>query len=345
MLLGGGIALGLAGAELARRIRRGPELAGQVTLITGGSRGLGFLLAREFVRQGCQVAICARDEAELERARRDLEDQENGDVLAIQCDVTDRNQVERMVRLTRERFGRVDILVANAGTIQVGPVRTMNAEDFDNAMRVMFWGVLYPILEVLPEMLERRGGRIVNITSIGGKVSVPHLAPYTCAKFAAVGLSESLRAELKKDGVRVTTVVPGLMRTGSFLNAHFKGQQEREFSWFTLGAATPFVSIGAERAARQIVRAVRRGSGECVLSLPAKLMARFHGLFPGLTAEMMALADRLVLPAADGGSDQPGRGMEVHQRANSRVLRALGGMGFSAAERYHQHPGPVGAGG
>ena len=148
-----------------------------------------------------------------------------------------------------QRFGRVDIVVNNAGIIQVGPMPTTTVEDFATALDVMFWGVLYPTLAVLPQMRARRNGRVVNITSIGGMVSVPHLLPYTCARFAAVGLSEGLRAELGQEGIHVTTVVPGLMCTGSYLQARFQGQPEREFTWFALGATLPLISISAEPAA------------------------------------------------------------------------------------------------
>jgi hypothetical protein len=181
----------------------------------------------------------------------------------------------------------------------------------------------------------------VNITSVGGKVSVPHLVPYGCAKFAAVGLSEGLRAELADAGIRVTTVVPGLMRTGSHLNAEFKGRQEAEFVWFGLAASLPLLSMDAERAARQIVRAVRRGDSEVILTLPANLLARFGGVLPGLTADLLGLVDR-VLPKADG-ERAPARGIEVQERLDSRVLNALTALGRSAARRFHQHPGPGGA--
>ncbi len=325
---GGAAALGLAGYQLIRRISE-QNLAGQVALITGSSRGLGFLLAREFQRQGCRIVLCARDQAALDQARREL----GGDSIAIRCDVTDREQVANLVRQAKRHFGRIDILVNNAGVIQVGPMEKMKVEDFENALRVMFWGVLYPTLEVLPDMLARRSGRIANITSIGGKVAVPHLLPYACAKFAAVGFSEGLRAELHKDGIRVTTVVPGLMRTGSHLNAWFKGDQDREYAWFSVSASTPGVSMNAERAARQIVRAVRRGEAERTLSLPATALARFHGLFPGLTADLLGLTARLL---PKGGSDQLTRGRDVHEKANSRVLTALTGLGRAAAARY-QH--------
>ncbi len=336
LLIGGGAAaagMAVAAAALSRLAEA--DISGEVVLITGGSRGLGFLLARQFARQRCRIVICARDRDELQRAEAALR-AEGADVLAVPCDITDQQQVQDLANQAKNRFGRIDILVNNAGTIQVGPVEKMTVADFENAMKVMFWGVLYPTLEVLPEMMRRRSGRIVNITSIGGKVSVPHLVPYCCAKFAAVGLSEGLRAELRKDGVRVTTIVPGLMRTGSYLNALFKGRREEEFRWFSLGAALPGPSMSAERAARQIVKAVRRGSAERILSLPAALLGRFHGLFPGLTSDLMSLADRIVLPSAEGGEVDLRRGMDVHQQAASKVMTALTGLGLSAARKYNQ---------
>jgi NAD(P)-dependent dehydrogenase (short-subunit alcohol dehydrogenase family) len=341
LLAGAGVGAGIAAAQLIRR-RRGADLAGQAVLISGSSRGLGFLLAREFARGGCRVAINARDATELERARSALE-RDGAEVFAVAADFTDPGQVRSSVERVRERFGAIDILVNNLGTIQVGPVESMKVEDFETALRVMFWGVLHPTLAVLPEMISRRSGRIVNITSIGGKVSVPHLLPYNCAKFATVGLSEGLRAELKRHGIHAITIVPGLMRTGSFLNAFFKGRQEQEFRWFSLGAALPFVSMDAGRAARQIVTATKRGRPERVLTLPALLLAKFHGLFPGLTAELMTIADRLILPSPEGGKDESLRGMEVHRRAKSSVLNALTKLGLNAADRLNQHPGPVAA--
>ena len=133
-----------------------------------------------------------------------------------------------MVAEAAELLGPIDVLVNNAGIITVGPFLEMDVEDFDQAMKVMFWGPLYTTLAVLPAMRARKQGSIVNITSIGGKVSVPHLLPYCCAKFAAVALSEGLRTELMPDGIRVTTIAPGLLRTGSHLNARFKGKQADE---------------------------------------------------------------------------------------------------------------------
>src|SRR5438477_2406633 len=232
-----GFGAGMAVYSLIRR-REEIDLRGKVVLITGGSRGLGLEMARQFGAQGCPVILCARDRDELARAAQDLEARGIVETHMFECDITDRSQVEQMVAAAVERFGHIDVLVNNAGVIQVGPIEQMTVEDFESAMSVMFWGTLYATLAALPHMRQRGEGRIVNVTSIGGKVSIPHLVPYSCAKFAAVALSEGLRAELASSGIRVITIVPGLMRTGSHLNAKFKGKHEEEFTWFSLGAAT-----------------------------------------------------------------------------------------------------------
>ena len=303
-MIGLGAGAGLA-AYAALRPRPESDLAGQVVLITGGSRGLGLELARQFLSLGCKVAICGRDEEQLARARNHLVERPEAspyaEVFAARCDLSDRDQVEHFVREVNGRFGRIDIVVANAGIIAVGPIDSMQLEDFEQAMSVMFWGALHPIWSVLPSMLERGSGKIVTITSIGGKVSVPHLVPYSCAKFAAVALSEGLRTELRPRGIDVVTIVPGLMRTGSYLNAFFKGRQEREFAWFGLSATLPGMSMDAQRAARQIVTALRRGESERILTLPAQLAARIHGAFPGLTHWLMEVANTM-LPSHEGGS-------------------------------------------
>ena len=175
------------------------------------------------MQEGAHVIILARDRDELARAFEDLS-RRGARVLAIPCDVTEHDQIQAALHEVEARWGPVDVLINNAGTISVGPLETMTEEDFELAMQINFWGPLRTDPGRPAGHAQRGAGRIVNITSIGGKVSVPHLLPYSASKFAFVGLSEGLRAELAKDGVVVTTICPGLMRTGSPRNAMFKGQ-------------------------------------------------------------------------------------------------------------------------
>ena len=242
-------------------------------------------------------------------------------VLALTCDVSDRHQVAELIRSVHNGFGPIDVLINNAGMVDVGPVGAMTAADFERDMATNFWGPLNVILAVLPHMRPRGEGRIVNIASIGGKVSVPHLLPYSSSKFALVGLSEGLRAELRASGILVTTVCPGLMRTGSPRHATFKGRHDAEYTWFSLADNLPLLSMDVERAARRILNAVRHGNSHVVLSLPAKVADKVHGLFPGLTSDALGLANRL-LPGmeshengVEGQHCRPGRLGAVARRA------------------------------
>jgi NAD(P)-dependent dehydrogenase (short-subunit alcohol dehydrogenase family) len=315
--------VGWAARQLLRRATQ-TDLRGQVVLITGSSRGLGLALARELARAGCRLVLCARDAdgSSLERARQDVAAL-GASVLAVPCDVSDPAQVRSLVQNATERFGRIDVLINNAGIISVGPLETLTVEDFERSMGIMFWGGLYTTFEVLPQMRARRQGRIVNITSIGGKVSVPHLAAYGAAKFAAVGFSEGLRAELARDGIVVTTIVPGLMRTGSHLNALFKGQHRQEFGWFSLGATLPLTSMSAEDAARRIVTALQRGEAEVVLTWQAQLLSMVHGVMPGLTADILSLVNR-ALPGPGGIGQATATGHASGSAITDSPLEVLG---------------------
>ena len=313
------------GWRLFRAIRT-PDLTGKVVLVTGGSRGLGLVLARQFAKAGCRVAICARDDQELERARHDLV-RLGGEVMAYRCDVADRDRVEEMVKAVIDRFGALDIVVNNAGIIQVGPFESMTPGDFERALSVNFWGPLQVIWAALPHMRERGQGQIVNITSIGGEVAVPHLLPYDCAKAAFLSLSEGLHAELAQHGIKVTTVVPGLMRTGSPVNASFKGDAEREYEWFSIGDSHVLTSTSAERAARRIVISTRRRDGKVVLSWQARLLRMMHALAPNLVLNGMARINAL-LPRERGLRFEWRRGQDLadadpvaHRRTDEEARR------------------------
>src|SRR3954471_10108570 len=331
--LAGPAAVLLAGAALtatARALRRRPpiQLRDRVAVITGGSRGLGLLMARELAAAGARLAILARDPAELDLARRELAAAGGHRVLALPCDVGNEDEVRWAIDAAAERFGRLDVLINNAGVIQVGPLEDMTVEDFEEAMRVHFWGPLYATLAALPHLRKRETARIVNISSIGGRVAIPHpvpyraskvalggrvaiphLVPYSASKFALVGLSDGLRSELAKEGIYVTTVCPGLMRTGSHVHPRVKGKREEEFAWFAVGDATPLTSMAGKRAARRILEACRYGEPALTLTPQAKAAAFANTVAPNVVARLLELTVRLLpgpSPDGDGGEARPG---------------------------------------
>jgi short-subunit dehydrogenase len=306
-ILGAALLFGTA-AMVGRALVRRPKFAfaNKTALVTGGSRGLGFLLAKRLLREGARVAICARNARELERASKGLS-RGGRQFFGFACDLAERSEVENMVERVGRTLGPVDVLINNAGIIQVGPMSEMKLDDYEEALKNNFWPAVYTTLAVLPSMRQRHAGRIVNISSIGGKVSVPHLLPYCCSKFALAGFSEGVRIELAKEGILVTTVFPGLMRTGSPGHALFKGRHRSEFAWFSISDALPLVSMNAERAARQILAASRRGDAELILSFPARIGALLHSLFPAMTSELLSLANR-CLPGPGGIGTQILRG-------------------------------------
>lgn len=324
----------LAGAGLATRLVRsvGYSLRGRVVLVTGGSRGLGLVLAREYAAHGARLVLVARSAPELERATHELRAR-GAEALPVTCDVTDDASVEAAVGKAYDRFGQIDVLVNNAGEIEVGPVESMRRDDWERAFETNFWGALRFTLAVLPAMRARGEGRIVNISSIGGLVAVPHLLPYTASKFALTGLSLGLRAELAKDGVRVITVCPGLMRTGSPINVIYKGEHRAEHAWFSVGDSLPVLSMSARRAARRIVRATRTGQARVILSSPAKIAALANALTPGLVTSMMAIVNRM-LPASTDPHGHTG-----HESASSAVPSWLTALGDRAA-RANNELGP-----
>jgi short-subunit dehydrogenase len=330
-VVGAGLAIGRAVAS-----RSSYSFRDRSVVITGGSRGLGLEIARVLAREGASLTLVARDEDELARARATLE-VTGAHVLPLRCDIAHLADVKQALQDVVDHYGRVDVLVNCAGVIQVGPMEHMALEDYEAAMNVHFRGPLHTMLAALPYMRHQHGGRIVNIASIGGKVPVPHLAPYAASKFALVGLSSSLHAELADDNILITTVSPGLMRTGSPLNASMKGRHEAEYAWFAISDALPGLSVAASRAARQIVDACRRGQAELIISLPAKLAAAFYGLMPSTFVTVASLANRF-LPAPSGADgDQARLGRDSSSRWAPSRLTVLSDR---AAARNNELPRP-----
>lgn len=307
----------------------------KIFLITGGSRGLGLVIAREVCRRGGKVALLARNLEELGRAEDELL-KRGGKVLAIGCDLQERAHAEAVVKRTLEYFGRIDVLINNAGIIQVGPLDHMQRRDFEQSLGLHFWAPYELVMQVVPHMRTQGGGRIVNISSIGGKMAVPHMSPYSAGKFALTGFSDSIRAELARDKILVTTVAPGLMRTGSHVNAQFKGEHDSEFAWFAASSGLPLISMNAERAARKILAACRRGQSSLTLTFAARLGIIGNAIAPNLTAFMMKATNRfLPQPTARSGDELRG-GWQSRPPHSSQGW--LTGLADAAIDRNNESP-------
>lgn len=305
--LAAGAGLVLAARAIYRHLTA-YDFEGKVVLITGGSRGLGLVMARKLAKEGARLVLCSRNETELENARMELAG--NGaDVLVMKCDVTVQEQVNSMIENVQNEFGPIDVLINNAGVIHAGPVTEMTVQDFEEAINTHYWGPIYTTLAVLPAMKARKQGRILNVSSIGGKISVPHLVPYSASKFALVGLSEGLRAELAQYNIVVTTATPGLMRTGSPRHAILKGQHKKEYALFKIMDSSPLTSNSAEASAAEILDALRYGDAEVTTTLPAIVAEYLHNLSPGLMTSVFSVVNSM-LPGEGGIGKNRAKGYE-----------------------------------
>lgn len=309
---------------------------GTSAVVTGASRGLGLAIARQLADRGARLVICARDGEALSEAAWQLRNA-GAVVHPVRCDITHADAPQRLLAEAEHRHGGLDLLVNNAGEIQVGPLSAMREADFRSAMETMYFAPLRLILAARP-MMRRRGGTLVNVTSLGGRIAAPHLLPYVGAKFALTGLSEGLRAELADDGISVTTVVPGLMRTGSHLGADFRGKPPREYAWFAAGAALPLLSMDADRAARAVVRAAERRRPEIILGAAAQVAVRLHGLAPATTTRAATIAARLLNQAASEGRGEGDAqiGKDAAHSLDSRLMGVLTALNDRAARRLNQ---------
>ncbi len=322
------LALGLSAVAAAILLQRryafrpSPAPRRPVVLITGAAGGLGTALARRYARHDARLILNGRNLAKLQETKTALLHEgvlrAPADCLLLPADLTDRGAVQGLIDQAFGHFERIDVLLNVAGVIEVGPIEDQTIDTFEHVMRNNFFSALYTTLTALPRLLEQtplipsgRGSEhrasIVNISSIGGKMAVPHLLPYTAAKFAMTGLSEGLHAELRSKGVRVITVCPGLMRTGGEDHAAFVGDVEKEKAWFELAAKTPGLSASVNTAADDIFRAEQRGAAEITISPQAWLAARIVGIAPGAVSTVSSLINSYLLPQPTAGPTTPQR--------------------------------------
>lgn len=323
-LLLGAAAIGYALTSTLRRY----DFENKVVLITGGSRGLGLVLARQLAQRGALIGLMARDALELARARQTISSHSLVQLLA--ADVTAPSQVEQAVNALVRQFGRIDVVINNAGQILAAPFEDTTDADFKAMLDVHFWGTLHVTRAALPYLSRQGQGRVINVCSIGGRIPVPHLSAYCASKFAQVGLSEVLAEELREKGIRVTTVLPGLMRTGSHRQAWFKGNQSSEYQLFSLVGGMPVTSMSADRAARMIIRAAEQGRAEAIIPFSVRQIAKATSLAPNTAMAVMAATNRM-LPGPGSKFAVQGKQMELHP-----AVAAAATLSERAAERNNE---------
>jgi len=326
-----------SGLLMLSQLGAGDTFENQSVVITGGSRGLGLALAKQLASERAKLTLLARDGEELQRASRVIRDSYPGTpILTIACDVTQDHAVAEALKRASNTFGGIDMVINNAGSITVGPYECMTKEDFEAQMNLHFYAVMNVINRALPYLRAGNGKRIVNICSMGGRVAVPHMLPYDASKFALSGYSQGLMAELAPEGISVTTIYPTVMRTGSPIQAVFKGDHEKEFAWFQMVDVLPFISMSADSAARKIVEAARTRRAELMPSLAARARMIAAGFMPELVASTM----KLVAAAMPKGTS-----MYHKTGAQSRALfdkteaaRGLRKRAHEAERKWNQRP-------
>lgn len=321
-----------ASAFLGGRIMKSvteEKLEGKVIVITGGTSGLGFALMQKLLKEKSKISLCARDEDDLQKLKSNYPA-----AFTMKCDVGDKAQVFDFIQKTIQHFGRIDIVINNAGIIMVGPMESLKREEYEKAMDVMYWGIVNTTLAVVPHMKENGYGQIVNITSVGGKVSIPHLLPYSAAKFAAVGFSEGITPELRNSNIFVTTIVPGLMRTGSYKNALFQKGNRKSYKLFSAISSAPFLTVSAEKAARRVILAMKQKRPVKVIGLQARALIELHHFFPNTLLKAFFLTTK-ALPSQEGVKAYE-KGEKIRERSPDAEVPLIKELGKKAENDFQE---------
>lgn len=264
-----------------------PRFQDKVVLITGASSGIGEALAREFVREGAAVAVTARRVDRLRALETDLKKQ-GGRALALACDVTQDGQVEAALDKARQTFGRIDVVVANAGFGVIGKIDKLSLEDFRRQFETNVFGVLRTVLASVNDLIQNKG-QLVLMGSVSGHLSAPEASPYSMSKFAVHALAEALYSELGAKGVAVTLISPGFVAT----EIH-KVNNLGEFREDLKPPVPAWITMPADQAARKMLRAIYRKKREQVITCHGKAFVFLNRLFPGLIPRLFRRFGRKV---------------------------------------------------
>ena len=249
-------------------------LKGKVVLLTGASRGLGVDMAAKFAETGARLALAARSEVELKEVA-DKMAQLGAEVLVVPTDVVDDSSLQALVDRVTSEWGGIDVLINNAGVEKPYEFERLSLDEIDWILDVNVHGLMHLTRMVIPQMIERRSGHIVNIASMAGLVGIPHNSIYSSSKHAVVGFSRSLRLEMKDHGIGVSVVCPGFVQGGMFLE---------------VGRKPPTMAgwVSSDRVAKTVVKAVKDNASEINVNKGLGMITDwFMAIAPNLTGWMM----------------------------------------------------------
>jgi short-subunit dehydrogenase len=250
------------------------DLSGRVALLTGASRNIGALTARALADQGMRLVLAARGGSEIEVVAADLR-QRGCRVLVVPTDVADPASLESLVERARAELGSIDVLVNGAGTIAVAAYDTLDAAQIEAELRVNLAAPMLLTRLVLPEMLARGSGHVVNIASLAGKLGLPYAETYCATKGGLIAFTSALRAAYRSSGVGASVVSPGFVRGAGMY--HRMQEETMVRTPFLFGSSPP------EKVADAVVRAIRLDLPEVVVNpMPVRPLLALQELFPRL---------------------------------------------------------------
>jgi short-subunit dehydrogenase len=271
-------------------------LKNKIALVTGASQGIGRETALELARAGCPVLVTARSKPALEQTAQDIEGLGRRSQ-AIVADLSYRSQVEEMCHRAIDAFGRVEILVNNAGAQWGGRLEEMSIEDIESMIAVNLWPYIYTTKFLLPQMLERGEGHLVYLSSLAGVWGVGLSPPYVTSKFAIVGFAEAIAAQVRSSGIGVTVACPGFVRTQIIDSYQVIGGEATQaaFSRARHWVGSHYV-MKPERVAEKIVRGIRRNRFFLLTHPESRLLLWSRAMFPGFLARINSWITDRVLP-------------------------------------------------
>jgi short-subunit dehydrogenase len=251
------------------------DLPNSVVIVTGASQGIGKATAARFIESGAKVALVARSEDLLVSLAEELG---HGRSLAIPADISQREACARVVSETVRRFGRIDMLVNNAGVGIYSRCETVAGCDVETVMDVNFYGALYMTQACIPEMKAGGGGLVINVSSIAGRRAIPNMGPYCASKAALERLMECWRMELSDDNIRFSSICPGNVQTGFKQNALGSHSQ----------TSSPTKRLPVERVAEKVIQVAEREPRDAYVRLLDRAVVLGSRLFPDLFDRILA---------------------------------------------------------